>query len=84
MDDVSSLLKETSKQYIEVYYRFFTSALFLDIFRVDLLSSLPSWIFVDVHGTSEVGSHNSIFSRNNYLKYAPYNRTCGVSDFNKD
>ena len=55
---LSSYLKETSKPYIkEVFHRIFTSALILEICWFELLS----WIFVDMHDTSQVRSRNFIF-----------------------
>ena len=46
---LSSHLKETPKQYIEVYYRILISALFSEIFWLEIFSCPPSWIFVDMH-----------------------------------
>ena len=43
---LSSHLKETLKQYVEVCYRIFISALFRKIFSFEILSCPPSWIFV--------------------------------------
>ena len=46
-----------------------------------MLNCPPSWIFVDMYDTSQVGSRNFIFLRNNDL-YAPITaRTVRVSDF---
>ena len=55
---LSSYLKETSKQYIEVYYRIFISALFDETFGLEIFSCPPSWIFLDMHDTSQLGSRN--------------------------
>ena len=55
---LSSHLKETPKQYIEVYYRILISALFGEIFRLEIFSCPPSWIFVDMHDTSQLGSRD--------------------------
>ena len=62
---LSSHLKETPKQYIEVYYRIFISALFLEIFSSEILSCTPPWIFVDTHNTSQKGSRDFLFLPNN-------------------
>ena len=62
---LSSLLKETLKQYIEVYYRIFMSALFRKIFSFEISSCPPSWIFVDMHDTSQLGSRDIFFLRHN-------------------
>ena len=40
------------------------SYIFRDIFLLQILSP-PFWIFVDMHDTSQVGSRNFIFLRNN-------------------
>ena len=53
---LSSHLKETPKQYTEVYYRIFISALIGEIFSMEIFSCPPSWIFVDMHDTSQLGS----------------------------
>ena len=58
---LSSHFKETSKQYIEVYYRIFISALFREIFSFEILSCPPSWIFVDMHDASQQGSRDFFF-----------------------
>ena len=55
---LSSHLKETPKQYIEVYYRILVSALFGEIFCLEIFSCPPSWIFVDMHDTSQLGSRD--------------------------
>ena len=55
---LSSYLKETPKQYIQVYYRIFISAFFGDIFLVEMFSCPPSWIVVDMHDKSQLGSRN--------------------------
>ena len=52
---LSSRLKETPKQHMEVYYRIFISALFREKFSFEIFSSPPSWIFVDMHDTSQLG-----------------------------
>ena len=55
---LSSHFKETPKQYIEVYYIIFVSALFPEIFSLEILSCPPSWIFVDLQDTSQLGSRD--------------------------
>ena len=55
---LSSHFKETPKQYIEVYWRILISALFREIFSFEMLSCPPSWIFVDMHDTSQQGSRD--------------------------
>ena len=62
---LSSHLKETPKQYMEVYYRIFISALFREIFSFEIFSCPPSWIFVDMHDTSQLGSRNFFLLRHN-------------------
>ena len=62
---LSSYLKETPKQYIEVYYRIFISALFGEIFGLEIFSCPRFWIFVDMHDTSQLGSRNFFFLRHN-------------------
>ena len=57
--------KKTPKQYIEVSYTIFISALFGEIFRLEIFSCPPSWIFVDIHDTSQLGSRNFFFLRHN-------------------
>ena len=59
--NLSSYLKESTKQLLEVFYRTFTSSLFGEIFWSEMLGCSPSWIFVDMHDTSQVGSHDFIF-----------------------
>ena len=49
---------------IDVYYRILTSALFRDIFWLEILSYPLSWIFLDMDNTSQPGSRNFIFLRN--------------------
>ena len=56
---LSSHLKETLKQYMEAYYRIFRSALFREIFSFEIFSFPPSWIFVDMHDTSQLGLRDS-------------------------
>ena len=56
-----SHLKESPKQPIEVYYRIFIPDLLDEIFRLEILSILPFWIFADMHDTSQLGSRNLIF-----------------------
>ena len=57
--------KETPKLYtVHVYYRIFISALFHDIFWLEILSCPPILIIVDMHVALE--SRNHIFLRNNY------------------
>ena len=58
---LSAYLKETPKQYIEVNYRIFIPALFGEIFGLEIFSCPPSWIFVDMHDTSQLGSGHAIF-----------------------
>ena len=61
---LSSHFKETPKLYtVDVYYRIFISALFHDIFWLEILSCPPILIIVDMHVTLE--SRNHIFLRNN-------------------
>ena len=67
---LSSHLKETPKLHVQFYYRILTLALFREIFSLEILSCLPSWIFVDMHDTSQVGSRNFIFLRNNDYYYS--------------
>ena len=55
---LSSHLKETPKQYTEVYYRILISALFGEILRPEIFSCPPSWIFVDMHDTSQLRSRD--------------------------
>ena len=55
---LSSHLKETPKQYIEVYYRILISSLLREIFSLEIFSCPPSWIFVDMHDTSQLGSRD--------------------------
>ena len=62
---LSSYLTETPKQYIKVYYRIFISALFGEMFWLEIFSRPPSWIFVDMHDTSQLGSRNFFFLRHN-------------------
>ena len=62
---LSSHLKETPKQYMEVCYRNVISALFREIFSFEIFSCPPSWIFVDMHDTSQLGSRDFFFSRHN-------------------
>ena len=45
---------KTPKQYIVVYYRIFISAVVGEIRYLDL----KSWIFVDMHDMSQLGSRN--------------------------
>ena len=51
--------------HIEVYYRILKSALFGEIFCFEIFSFPPSWIFVDMHDTSQLGSRNLFFLRHN-------------------
>ena len=62
---LSSYFKETAKQYIEVYHRIFIPALFGEIFWLEIFSCPPSWIFVDMHDTSQLGSRKLCFLRHN-------------------
>ena len=74
--------RDSKTIYLKIYCRNFTSALFRDIFCLEILSCPPSWIFVDMHDTSQVWSRNFIFLRNNDY-YAPITaRTVSVSDSN--
>ena len=55
---LSSHLKETPKPY-KVYYTIFTYALFREVFRFKISSCPPSWIFVGMHDTSQLGSRKT-------------------------
>ena len=67
---LSSHLKETPKQYMEVYYRIFISALFREIFSFEIFSCPPSWIFLDMHDTSQLGSRD-FFSHDTMINMLP-------------
>ena len=48
------LISKIPKLYtVEVYHRILTSALFCDIFLLEILSCLSSWIFVEIHDASQ-------------------------------
>ena len=47
----------------ETIYTPFTPALCRKKFWLEILGCSPSWIFVDMHDTSQVGSRNFIFLR---------------------
>ena len=55
-------LKETLKQYIEVYYGISYLPYFVR-YLIRILSCPPSWIFVDMHDAYQVGSRNFICLR---------------------
>ena len=52
--------------YIEVYYRILTPALFRDILIANI--KLSAILLVDMHDTSQVGSRNFLFLRNNHKR----------------
>ena len=68
---LTSHLKETPKQYMEVCYRIFISALFREIFSLEIFSSPPSWKFVDMHDTSQLGSRDIFFSHDTMINMLP-------------
>ena len=69
------LLERDSKTTIEVYYLPYFGHILLG-----MLSCPPSWIFVDMHDTSQVGSRN--FLTEQRFICAIIARTVSVSDFN--
>ena len=62
--NLSSQLKETPKQCIEVHYKSFIFAFFRETFssKIVKFSAILDMIH---HDTSQVGSSNSLFLRNN-------------------
>ena len=55
---------------MEVYYRIFISALFREIFSFEIFSCPPSWIFVDMNDTSQLGSRD-FFSHDTIINMLP-------------
>ena len=55
---------------MEVYYRIFISALFREIVLFEIFSCPPSWIFVDMHDTSQLGSRD-FFSHDTMINMLP-------------
>ena len=60
---IVSFQRDSKTTYRIYVYRILTSALFCGIFLLEILSCLPSWIFVDIHDTSQVGSRNFFFTK---------------------
>ena len=86
---LSSYSKEILKQYIVVCYTVFISALFSEIFLLEILSCPPSWIFVDMHDSSQNFSRNFgvtqfFFLRHNDLSSPITTHMVSVSDFSTD
>ena len=55
---------------MEIYYRIFISALFREMLSFEIFSCLPSWIFVDMHDTSQPGSRD-FFSHDTMMNMLP-------------
>jgi hypothetical protein len=55
-------LKERLKSSLKSCYICFISCLILEIFWLKVMNWPPSWMFEDMHDTSQVGSRNFFFS----------------------